>query len=161
MKSEYLIAVLLILILPAVICAQTLELLGQKVNFGAGLNEQSNNYWNTDNQIESEYSYIKVFEGDNTYGGFYKNKLVCFVYIAHNNDPYPVCEEIENILAPLTPYKQYTENDQIGTFVESYITNEYNISRASSRMNTEYTFVPIKYLNDIRTNHPDFFAKQF
>jgi len=161
MTTKYLITVLLILIIPAVICAQSLELFGQKVSFGKALNEQENNFWNADNQIESEYSYIKIFEGDNTYSGFYKSKLVYFVYIAHDNNPYPVCEEIENILAPLTPYKQYTEYDQIGTFVESYITNEYNISRASSRMNTEYTFVPIKYLNDIRTNHPDFFAKQF
>lgn len=161
MKKKCLIIVLLILTLPAVICAQSFELLGQKVCFGKGLNEQENNFWNADNQIESEYSYIKVFEGDNTYGGFYKNELVYFVHVAYDNNPYPVCEEIENILTALTPYKQYTEFDQIGIYVESFKIEEYYISKASSRMNTDYTFIPIKYLNDIRTNHPDFFTKQF
>lgn len=161
MITKYLITVLLILTLPAVICAQSLELLGQKVNFGKGLNEQGNNFWNADNPIESEYPYIKVFEGDNTYGGFYKNKLIYFNYNAYDNNPYPVCEEIENILAALTPYKQYTEFEQIGAFIESYKSNEYYISRASSRMNTDYTFIPVKFLEEIRLAHPDFFAKQF
>lgn len=161
MITKYLIIVLLIVTLPSVICAQSLELLGQKVNFGKGLNEQGNNFWNADNQIESEYPYIKVFEGDNTYGGFYKNKLVYFVHIVNDNNPYPVCEEIENILSNLKPYKKDTEFEGIGCLIEMYKWNEFYISRTSSRMNTDYTFIPVKSLEEIRLTHPNFLVNQF
>lgn len=161
MKYKVLVTAFFFILIPSFILSQTLELFGQKVTFGASLSEQKNDLWKDGGQIESEYPYIEIYEGDNAYAGLYNGKLVYFQYIAHDNNQYPVCEDIENILSNLTPYKQYTETEGIGAFVELYKTNEYYISRSSSRMNTDYSFVPIKRLENIRNKHPEYLNKLF
>lgn len=161
MNYKHVLIVLYLLLPLSFTMGQTLDLFGQKLNFGTSLNEQKNNFWKNGGQIESEYAYIEIFEGDNVYGGFYKGQLVYFQYVANDNKEYPVCEEIENLLKNYTPYKQYTEFDFIGWFIELYKTNEYYICRSSSRMNTDYKFIPIKYLDDIRNEHPEYLKKLF
>jgi len=161
MKYKYLgIAIFLFLPLSFTL-GQTLELFGQKVTFGATLSEQKNDFWQVGGQLESEYSFIEIFEGEKVNGEFYKGQLVYLYINAWDNNPYPVCEEIENILSNFTPYKQFTLFDETGYFIELYKTNEYYISRSSSRMNTDYTFIPIKFLDDIRKLHPEYLSKLF
>ena len=137
---------------------QTLELFGKKVSFGKSLSEQKNGFWEKDGLIESIYSYIEIYEGENVTGWFYKNKLVT---IDVNTWSKNVCDEIENLLSHIEPYKQFSEsNDGVVNF-EFYKTNEYYINRASSSKSVDYTIIPIQLLEDIRIKHPEYLSKLF
>ncbi|HEY5535160.1 MAG TPA: hypothetical protein VIL99_09540 [Ignavibacteria bacterium] len=161
MKRKYLAIILFLLIPLSFTLGQSLELFGQKVFFGSSMSEQKNNFWQNNGQLESEYSYIEVYESDNVNGFFYKNQLVTLYVNAWDNNPYPVCEEIENLITNVTPYKQYTEFDEVGIFVELYKTNDFYICRKSSRMNTEYIIIPVTLLEKIQTEHPDYYKECF
>jgi hypothetical protein len=158
MRYKYL-SILLFLFLPvSFISGQTLELYGKKVTFGTTFSEQKNNLWQDDGQIESEYSYIEIFEGDNITGWFYKNKLVT---IDINTWSKKVCDEAENLFLNIIPYNQYTESRDGNVSFEVYKTNDFYICKAISGTSIEYTIVPIKILDDIRSEHPDYLKKLF
>lgn len=109
--------------------AQTIELNGKKLTFST---EDKAPLWTEDGQIESEYSYIKIYESDVVNGAFYKNQLVTLYLGAYDNNPYPVSKDVENLLQNLSPYKEYTEFDGIGIDFQLYKTSDFYISRASS-----------------------------
>jgi hypothetical protein len=161
MQNKFLVVTLFLFLPFSFIFGQTLELYGKKVTFGVSLSEQKNDFWQDGGQIESNYSYIEVYEGDRVTGDFFKNKLISIDIIANDNNAYPVCNEIENMLTDIKPYKQYTENDEVSSFIEIFKTSDFYISKASSRMNTEYIIIPIKMLDDIRSQHPEYLVKYF
>ena len=158
MGYKYLVIVLILFLPFSFSLGQTLELFGQKVTFGATLSEQDNNFWEEGGQIESGASYLEVYEGDNLSGWFYKKHLVTLDVNMWSNK---VCNEIESLLNNVKPYNQYTEFNEVEILNEIYQTNDYYISRASSSKSKEYTIIPIKVLENIRSKHPEYLNKLF
>ena len=158
MINKYLMITLLILCPSTFITAQTLELYGKKATFGTSFSEQKNNFWQEGGQLESEYSYIEIYEGDNVNGCFYKNHLITLYVSTYNKN---VCDEIESLLINIKPYNQYTENKEGEIQIEIYQTSDFFISKENKITNIDYTIVPIKMLENIRTVHPDYLNKYF
>lgn len=161
MKNVFLISFILLLLPLYNLEGQTLEVYGQKINFGSTLKQQENTFWIDGGQIESEYSYIEIFEGENITGGFYKNKLVSIYLIANDNNEYPIRKEIENLIEGIKPYKENTNSDVVNAFAEVFKTDTYYINKSSSRMNTEYTIIPIIIMEEIRKLHPEYYKNIF
>lgn len=155
---KYLILVLFMLLSFSFSLGQTLELFGQKVTFGATLSEQNNNFWEEGGQIESDASYLEVYEGDNLDGWFYKKQLVTLDVNMWSNK---VCSEIEDLIINLKPYNQYTIFKEVEILYEIYQTNDYYISRSSSSKSKEYTIIPVKVLENIRRTHSEYLSKLF
>ncbi|MCX6159199.1 MAG: hypothetical protein NTY74_14560 [Ignavibacteriae bacterium] len=158
MMYKYLILVLFMLLSFSFSLGQTLELFGQKVTFGATLSEQNNNFWEEGGQIESDASYLEVYEGDNLDGWFYKKQLVTLDVNMWSNK---VCSEIEDLIINLKPYNQYTIFKEVEILYEIYQTNDYYISRSSSSKSKEYTIIPVKVLENIRRTHSEYLSKLF
>ncbi len=138
------------------VVSQTLEIAGKQINFGMSEKDLTGTPWQDGGQIESNYTYINVYEGEYVYGSFYNNQLISIDINAYNNEPYPVSLDMENLIANLNPFKQYTKFDGIGIFIELYKTDDFYISRESSRMNTNYVLIPIVMFDDIQKTHPEY-----
>jgi hypothetical protein len=64
-------------------------------------------------------------------------------------------------LINIKPYNQYTENKEGEIQIEIYQTSDFFISKENKITNIDYTIVPIKMLENIRTVHPDYLKKYF
>ena len=122
MRYKYLVILIFLLLPFSFSLGQTLELLGQKVTFGATLSEQKNDFWQEGGQIESDASYLEVYEGENLDGWFYKKRLVTLDVNMWDNK---VCSEMEDLIINLKPYNLYTIFNEVEILYEIYKTNDY------------------------------------
>lgn len=159
--TKYII-LLYLLLLPFVYASgQDININSSKISFGKSLKEQMNSLWTDGSQIESNYNYIEVYEGDGITGDFYKGKLISIDVSAYNNSEYPVCQDVEEMVKGIPPLKQFTKFDEIGISVETFLSGDFYIVRESSRMNTNYIIIPVKLLEVVRKTHSDYLNEYF
>lgn len=154
------IFILIFSLLPVYSSAQTFELLGKQITFGISDNDLSGTFWQQGSQVESEHSYIKVYEYSDDiygiYGAFYNNKLACIEVSYYTNEPYPSYKEIEDLYINLDPYSTSTKINGAVEICEYYKTGLFYIQRCGVRMATSYTIIPIETLEEINKLHPEY-----
>jgi len=159
--TKYII-LLYLLLLPFVYASgQDIVVNNSKISFGKELKSQKNSLWSDDGRIESNYKNIEVYEGESITGEFYNGKLLSVTVYAYNNTEYPVCDEVEAMIKDISPLKQFTKFDEIGIFVETFLSGDFYIVRESSRMNTNYIIIPVKLLEVVRKTHSDYLNEYF